>query len=65
LVEGGRFGAEAKVNGLALGFVGPFPVGSVASARITVTGAMRLAALHSPLKHGSLAEETQFGEFLP
>ena len=51
-----RFWAKANVNGFALGFVGPFPVGSVASARITVTGALRLAALHSPFQHRSFAE---------
>ena len=62
LVERGCVGAEPDVDGLALGFVGPFEVRAVTFGGIVVAGALRLAALHHPLQDGSLQEIVQLPE---
>jgi hypothetical protein len=62
--DGAGLLSKAHIYGFAAGFVGPFPVGSVAFGGIYVTGASGLATLHSPLQHGSFAKVLQILQFL-
>jgi len=57
-------GAEPHIDGFGFGFVGPFPIRTMAFRGVCVAGATRLATLHSPLQHGSLTEILQILKFL-